>query len=124
MKTIGEKIAIMTAYKEGKKIEARSSNYNGSWAEVGHPAWNWEDCDYRVKEEPQYIPYDSVLEVERDKWLRKKVSKGILRRITKIDFNDNTIYSEGYWYTMKELLELFEYADGTPCGKVKGEQNG
>lgn len=36
----------MMAYRDGKKIEVRSSI--GIWGEVNVPSWNWDIYDYRV----------------------------------------------------------------------------
>jgi len=49
VKTTQEKIAVMQAYVDGKKIEWLS---NGEWAGIEVPAWNWISYDYRVKQDP------------------------------------------------------------------------
>lgn len=73
MKTIEEMIAVMKAFIEGKKIEYVSVIANEKiWNLTENPLWNWAIKDYRVKPEPHYVPYDSVVEVDRDKWVRRK----------------------------------------------------
>lgn len=55
-KTTAEKIAVMQAFLDGKKIEV--SVYPGCWGEWTHyvePIWNWEENNYRIKEE--VLPY-------------------------------------------------------------------
>jgi len=63
------KIKIMQAYEDGKTIESsRISTLEflhrwktsapcwvkaqRCWNENSSPTWNWDDCEYRVKEEP------------------------------------------------------------------------
>lgn len=57
MATTEEKIAVMQAFVEGKKIEA-SNGQNTRWCECVTPRWNWDMYEYRVKKEPRvfYIP--------------------------------------------------------------------
>jgi len=67
-KTLQEKIAVMQAAAEGKKIEFRDLVYV-AWADCPNPKWNWGYFDYRVKPEPREFwinlypcnmyPYDS-----------------------------------------------------------------
>lgn len=53
MKDIKEKIAVMQAFADGKKIETKSFERN-YWADTLIPVWNWHCFDYRVKaEEPR-----------------------------------------------------------------------
>lgn len=53
---IDDKIAVMLAYKAGKKIEYRTNHENEKWRVTSTPAWNFEFFDYRVKsEKPQVI---------------------------------------------------------------------
>lgn len=54
MKTLDEKIAVMTAYKNGARIEVRP--YNRSvWEFCEDPLWNWHFSDYRVAETPKVV---------------------------------------------------------------------
>lgn len=47
MKTLDEKIAVMTAYKNGARIEACANN-TSIWLLSDEPTWDWYSCDYRV----------------------------------------------------------------------------
>lgn len=49
---IDYQIKVMQAFKDGKKIEVTSNN-KFNWRETPDPHWNWEQCDYRIKEEPK-----------------------------------------------------------------------
>lgn len=115
MKTIDEMIEVMKAYKEGKTIECRMFGYD-DWEEAVDVEWNWVLSDYRVKPEPKYVPYDSVDEVEKDKWIMRKGSNRI-DKITSIDREDNTVFFD-IWEDLQNLFENYTYEDGTPCGKL------
>jgi hypothetical protein len=52
--TTREMIEVMEAYENGAEIECKYKyikNYN--WEIVEHPAWNWTEAIYRVKQEPK-----------------------------------------------------------------------
>lgn len=49
MKKIEEKITIMQAYVDGKKIETKFVG-GTNWEEVTSPAWDWVSFDYRIKQ--------------------------------------------------------------------------
>lgn len=50
MSTLTEKINVMQAYGEGKKIEAMHLR-GGEWRAVDCPTWDWYNYDYRIKVE-------------------------------------------------------------------------
>ena len=47
--TIDEIIAVLQAYKEGKKIEASNS---GEWGYCKYPLWDFANWKYRIAPEP------------------------------------------------------------------------
>lgn len=50
MTTLKEMIAVMQAAEEGKSIQRRNRDLE-QWEDC-LPAWNWYNCEYRVKIEP------------------------------------------------------------------------
>lgn len=50
MKTTAEKIAVMQAHEDGKKVQMLLA---GGWSTIDGPVWNWEARDYRIKPEPR-----------------------------------------------------------------------
>lgn len=52
MTTTAEKIAVMQAFEDGKKIEAGPPGTH-YWGPQATPSWNWELFNYRVKKEPR-----------------------------------------------------------------------
>lgn len=110
-------ISVMQAYEDGKEIEFRCRK-DDAWSACPIPTWNWQHWDYRVKPEPKYVPYDSVEEVEKDKWFKNKFND-ILSRIMGLDANDSdsSVRLVSGWCSLKDLFEYYTYEDGTPCGK-------
>jgi len=53
MSTTKEKIEIMQAFEDGKKVECTKRD-DDNWLPivVDNPRWEWGDSDYRVKAEP------------------------------------------------------------------------
>ena len=49
--TIDEQIAVMTAFKNGVKIQTKCKTI-GFWIDNETPSWNFTECEYRVK--PSY----------------------------------------------------------------------
>ena len=41
-----EAIRIMQSFVDGKEVQSR---YDGKWALVTVPRWNWDDTEYRIK---------------------------------------------------------------------------
>lgn len=122
MKSIDEMCAVMQAYKEGKTIEYRMSDCDDDWCKIDNIHWDWHCFDYRVKPEPKYVPYDSVSEVDRNKWVREKVFPSKLKAITMIDTSNNRVFITATgWLILGEFFEYYEYEDGTPCGKLVSE---
>jgi hypothetical protein len=59
-----EKIAVMQAFIDGKKIELRHC-HRTDWIDLkGFPGWNWEHWEYRIKAEPKVM---WIIECEGDK---------------------------------------------------------
>ena len=57
-KTIQEQIQIMTHYLNGGDIEIFS---NDNWVDAVNPGWNWNHCDYRIKEQKKTITIEKWL---------------------------------------------------------------
>lgn len=114
--TTKEMIDVMQAFVDGKKIEVKCKwDTETDWHSC-EPKWDWYASDYRVKPEPEFVPYDSVTEVEKDKWFKRKAS-GMLFRIIRLDASDNSVILDFGRCNLQELFEDFTYEDGTPCGK-------
>lgn len=134
MKTIKEMIEVMKAYEEGKTIEHKTKD-GDKWFEVIAPSWNWWSYDYRVKEEPKYIPYKDTEEMINDFcerfgvkrtnfgepfiWVKNKNKDTRKYLIDKFDSNSVTLGSYTDFHRLSELFDNFTYLDDSPCGKLE-----
>lgn len=53
--TTAEKIAVMQAFEQGKKIEFRKDPGRGEWTPTGNPTWNWAFFEYRIRPDSRTI---------------------------------------------------------------------
>ena len=111
---IDNQIKVMQAYKAGKTIESTPNN-NDYWAVNLDPKWNWVHIKYRVKEEPELVPFSyEDAELLIGKVLKHKHSADyvVVTRVSKplVSLNGFNSYYE-------ELLDDFTFLDGSPCGK-------
>lgn len=131
-RTTKEKIEVMTAYEEGKKIELYDYDTE-EWRELKNDVgWDWIHFDYRVKEEPKYRPYKDTEEMindfcersgaKRSKmgepfiWVKYKAEVNIAKCMI-TSFTDNFAYTPSRKYSLSELFDDFTYCDGSPIGK-------
>ena len=133
MKTVKEKIEVMTAYEEGRKIEARYMQ-DGDWFNCPEPRWNWDVYDYRVKEEPKYRPYKDTEEMINDFcerfgvkrtnfgepfiWVKAKTGQQ-KSLITDYDNARNLADLSYTSLTLTELFEQFTYLNDSLIGKLE-----
>lgn len=119
MKTIEEKISVMRAYADGKKIVCRNKALDKHWFETDSPLWNWNNYDYEVIKEPSYRPYANAEECFKDVikhggWVKDKTTEG---RILITWVNPNNALSGETLFEFDEIAEGYVWADdGTPCG--------
>lgn len=74
-----------------------------------------------ITPEPKYVPYNSVNEIDKDKWIKCKLNSE-LYRIIGLDPNGKLCVCLYFgWVTLRELFENYTYEDGTPFGKKVGE---
>ena len=121
MITTKEKIKVMQAFEDGKKIEGKPKGKD-DWTICDYPSWNWQSCEFRIKKEPKYIPFGwSDREQLRGKWvgLKEKNEEYLitgfeLTRSAYVFFNEECV-------SFRELFEQYEFLDGSPCGKLEEE---
>ena len=122
--TTQEKIEVMQACLDGKKIEVAAKSDLSFWVVTDTPAWNWEECVYRIKPEqpkPKVRPYKDAEELMahinvHGSWVKDKEGNyytiGIIAsREGKVLINGNN----QCWY-----LENVTFADGAPFGIEEG----
>lgn len=108
---------IIKAFKEGKTIEFLSDDEG--WLLTINPIFDIHRC-YRIKPEPKLVPFDfSDAEKLINKIVKHKRS-GIIYLISALSSVVIYLPSHGY-IEYDALLNLFEFLDGTPCGKYVEE---
>ena len=94
MKTLKEKIQVMTHYLNGGEVEYFSDMYD-EWRLVQNPFWDWHNVDYRIKEQKKTVT----------------IQKWLMRGDTGCYFvlEGSISYFEGYQNITKiRLLETYE----------------
>lgn len=122
MKTIDEMIAVMTAYKEGKKIEVYDC-LKQIWIDAEHPCWDWDAEDYRVKAESKYRPYANADECFKDVvkhggWIKDKVNEELFL-VGHIDVSGFGMYGLSYFSYIIVFNDYVWADDGSPCGVLE-----
>ena len=125
-------IEVMQAYERGEQIEFCYNDENIKvWENTnGEPLWNWGDTDYRVKPEPKYVPFGTAEEFLA---AQRKHGEGVISidNDGTLKTHDLSITLDGMVYEHGEdqwactylgdledlLLDNYQFADGTPCGK-------
>ena len=110
---------ILKAYSEGKIIEV--SNNGSKWAELNmsYPDNIFKYNQHRIKPEPKLVPFTfEDKDLFKDKWFRLKTTGGLFKA-SYIDESLITIDASQNSYS--ELMQLFEFEDGSPCGKYINE---
>ena len=104
-KSTAEKIKVMQAYLNGEALEATTDGLS-SWVELGYyrePTWDWEKCDYRVKEEDHTL--DIPWEVIEEKWKWAAMDKNGKVFLAKCEPIIGSHYP--VWVTEEDVAESF-----------------
>lgn len=122
--TTQEMIAVLSAFEQGKKIEGTCKSFpENGWKIIDEPSWNFKEFDYRIAEEPEYVPYDGTQEGT----LVGKIignPNGMMRMIvaeSKSFSNSGSVIIAGeeWWTSYEDLFKHHKFLDGTPCGMLK-----
>lgn len=121
---------VMLAYAEGKDIQVMDCF--GTWEDAANPLFDWSSRQYRIKPEPDFVPYKDAYEFmkalishSRSLHLCLKDLSGYTRSIEQIDFTDNTVkistspirpQDDSQWYRLNVVLESFTFTDDAKCG--------
>lgn len=125
--TTKEKIAVMQAYVEGKKVQIKTILGVDTWCNCYiEPDWNWHDNLYRVKPEDKYRPYKDYREMVEDFcerfgvncpeysmpliWLKHKTADYVCL-VDSFRNDDDTKFF------LNDKFDSMTYLDGSPVGK-------
>lgn len=122
-----ELLPIIQAFAEGKEIEYRVKGEN-VWSDIFYPTWI-DNRDYRIKQEPKYRPFKDADECweEMQKhqpfgWIIGKSNH--IRRIIEstgsmFTCNGNNVLIGSTWESFAYMFKQYNFADGTPLGKLE-----
>ena len=124
-----EKIAIMQAFVDGKKIEYYSKIDN-DWITVSsEPDWDWFHYKFRIKPDSKFRPYtfeELQMEMAKGKIVVKQVNlKGINRilTITQVmdDYDKDSMIqlSDFTQVSYERFMNNYQWLDGSPCGVIE-----
>lgn len=104
-KGTAEKIKVMQAYLSGETLEATTDGISGwmEWGRYQEPAWNWEQCDYRIKEEDYTL--DIPWELIQKKWKWAAMDKN--GEVFLFECEPTTGSSSNIWVSGWEAAEFF-----------------
>lgn len=128
MKTI-EKIRIMQSWMDGKVIQ---KYVNGSWVDCEgeeEPSWDWGTCEYRIKTNPTYRPYNNKNEAyEEAKKHGFFVNFNGCSIVSIVCFENDGVFLHGFkekhdFYSLEDNELMTWQDDGTPLGIYTGEKD-
>lgn len=114
---------VIKAYKNGADIQYKGHTCGQhlitEWFDLRKGEFIY-DAEYRVKPEPEYIPFDfSDAEFLVGKAITGKTKENTIAIIT---LCNNTDVFVGYGkVTYEELFKFYRFLDNSPCGKIKNK---
>lgn len=122
--TTQEMIAVITAFEQGKKIECIDKYLEEDvWEKVNNPSWNFNQYNFRIVEEPEYVPYDGTQEGTLVGRVVISNATGLILMLVGEDKNSTVtnvlIAKKGNWISYEDLFKHYKFLDGQPCGKLK-----
>ena len=127
--TTKEMTEIMLAFERGEQIEkkyVRKWFDNEKWHDEPTPKWDWLHNDYRVKQKPKYVPFDTpdeFLEAQRvhgEVLVDKKNGVKMTAYVNKNGIVACAKFFSNAWMvsSLQNILRDYRFKDGTPCGKI------
>ena len=122
-------LEVLQAYKDGKEIEVKGKE-NDKWTifdDRAHTFFDFERCDYRIKEEEKYRPYKNAKEFNIDRGLNGGyfVDKQHGHHFSPIYFDDKVILCYKMLndttpmkevITYENLFKYYTWDSGAVCG--------
>ena len=118
--TLDEKIAVMIAYKEGKKIEIKNKGTSNWTLYIGEPRFSFHDYDYRIKQEKKPFLWNiENSEILLGKMTRNEYCSSIITYIDEIQFKHGVNF---YNYNCTDNLEIKIDGNWIPFQDYKPEK--
>jgi len=107
-----EAIKVLTHYINGGEIEFRDKGEK-LWLQVSSPSFDFHLCEYRIKPEPELIPFDFS---DAAFLIGKAVKHKTLNYVELIKFISDKFVGDS---SFNDLLKYYTFLDGAACGKIK-----
>jgi hypothetical protein len=105
---------VMEAFKNGKTIQYK--NGEGTWQNALVDPMFTESVEYRIKPEAKVEPFTMAdMSILAGK-IVLEIASGTGYAITAVAYGSVKI--DDLWITYTGLLQMYTFADGSPCGKV------
>lgn len=117
-------LPFIKAFAEGKTIQYAKRDMSTfrkgvEWVDLVNPGWYSEYKQYRIKPEPEYVPFTfEDRELLRDKWVKIK-ALGTEHKVIAVLYNGIRMGNLEEITLFERALQAFEFLDGTPFGKLK-----
>ncbi len=114
-------IAVIQAHKSGANIELREWNDPSAiWEDNAAPTWNFWLFEYRVKSEPKFRPWKTVMEVPVGEVMTDKDTGGkylVMGAMNEPNGGVSVCVCQG-WVSAKNVLDYYQMCDSyrSPCG--------
>ena len=130
IKEIRDAAKVMEAYANGKKIQYLDNN--NKWIDAHNPVFDWYNCDYRIKPEPKYRPFQTQEECWKEMhkhsdfgWVRCKYTGNFASIGNISEKKDKKLFitwttNEGYNFLASDVFNDYTFTDGEPFG-IKDE---
>ena len=90
------------------------------------PKWDWLHNDYRVKQKPKYVPFDTpeeFLEAQRVHGEVLEDKENGVKMTAYVNKNGIVVspkFFSNIWMvsSLQNILRDYRFKDGTPCGKI------
>jgi hypothetical protein len=105
---------IMKAYAEGKTIQTKTKE-SDVWGDFPEPNFDSENLEYRIKLKPKFVPFTFEDNLVGKVIVRKRFSS---REMITVQTSSD-VRNDSMPISYKELLELYVFSDGSPCGKME-----
>lgn len=114
-------VSLMQAWLDGKTIQS-FDRIDQAWYDDPEPGWNFSYCEYRIKPEPQCIPFQSAEEVleaikEHGDWVKRQNNLLLCLKIVAFSEKELILGDDSHCPLVRASDECI-FADGTPFGKI------
>lgn len=130
-------LPLIQALAEGKTIQQCDRD---GWIDIKDPCFCEDVRNYRIKPEVEYVPFDTVEELvncwcqirfdgykpyntELEMpliWVKNKLLSN--SKLLLVGFENNCVSINGCYHKLEDIFEYYTFLDGSPIGRVNGDE--